>query len=273
MMRAALMLCVLLLPASAQKKTAPKSEPFNPERAQIEVGIDQRLGESLPLDLVFSDEHGRALRLGELFGERPVILALVYYECRTLCTEVLNGTARLMRAMSLVPGRDFELVCVSIDPGETPAIAAKAKARHMIDVEGSDAGCHFLVGDEPAIDALAAAVGFRYVYYPESGEYAHGSAICVATSKGRLSHYFYGIEYTPKDVRLALVEASQGRIGSLVDALLLLCFHYDPTSGKYGLAIVSVLRIAGVATVAALVAYMLMMLRRERRVRTVEAGL
>lgn len=272
-MRAALMLSALfLLSASAQKKSAPEGERFDPERAQIEVGIDQRLGESLPLDLVFTDQHGRDVRLGDVFGERPVILALVYYECRTLCTEVLNGTARLLRAMSLVPGRDFELVCVSIDPGETPRIAAEAKARRMIDVEGSEAGCHFLVGDEPAIEALAAAVGFRYVYYPETGEYAHGSAICVATPKGRLSHYFYGIEYTPKDVRLALVEASQGRIGSLVDAFLLLCFHYDPTTGKYGLAIVSALRIAGVATVLVLAGYMLRMLRRERRLRSAEAG-
>ena len=272
-MRAALFVCLLLaLPASGQKKSAQTDERFDPERAQVEVGIDQRLGESLPLDLVFTDEHGRDVRLGDLFVERPVVLALVYYRCRTLCTEVLNGTARLLRAMSLVPGRDFELVCVSIDPTESSAIAAMAKARHMSDVEGSAAGCHFLVGDGPSIEALASAVGFRYVYYPESGEYAHGSAISVATPKGRLSHYFYGIEYAPKDVRLALVEASQGRIGSLVDAFLLLCFHYDPTTGKYGLAIVSALRIAGVATVLMLAGYMLRMLRRERRVRAAEAG-
>ena len=181
---------------------------------------------------------------------------------------MLNGTSRLLRALPLEPGADFEVVAVGIDPTETPEAAASAKRRHAPDVAGSAAGgggVHFLVGDQAAIDAVAEAAGFRYVYYPDTGEFAHGSAVMVATPDGRLSHYFYGIEYVPKDVRLALVESSRGKLGSLVDQVLLLCFHYDPTTGKYGFAIVGALRAAGILTVVALATYMAVQLARDRR--------
>ena len=178
---------------------------------------------------------------------------------------MLNGTTRLLRALPLELGRDFDLVAVSIDPAETSEDAADAKRKHLGDLRGAGAGAHFLVGDQAAIDALATAVGFRYVYYPSANEYAHGSGVMLATPEGRLSHYFYGILYEPQDVRLALVEASDGRIGSLVDQFLLLCFHYDPLTGKYGFAIYGALRLAGFATAAALVAFLVVQLRRERR--------
>ncbi len=232
-----------------------------------DIGIDQKLDNQLPLDLEFRDEFGRGVTLGDYFGERPVVLSLVYYECPMLCTQVLNGLLRSLRALSFDVGRDFDVVVVSIDPGEPPQLAA-AKKRHYVSGygrEGAGEGWHFLTGDQKNISELAEEVGFRYRYDPETDLYIHASGVMVLTPGAKLARYFYGIEYAPKDLRLGLVEASQNRIGSAVDQLLLLCYQYDATTGKYGLVIMNSLRVAGFATVAALATFIVVMIRRERR--------
>lgn len=232
-----------------------------------EVGIDQRLNEQAPLDLEFRDETGGAVRLGDYFGERPVVLTLVYYECPVLCTMVLNGVVRSLRPLSFSAGKEFELVTVSISPTETPAQAAEKKDIHVrhYDREGAEDGWHFLTGDQEAIGKLTEAVGFHYTFDQETGLYAHASGMMVLTPEGRLSRYFYGIEYSARDLRLALIEASDNRIGSPVDRVLLYCYQYDPTTGKYGLVIMRVIRLAGLATVLLLGGFILLSVRRERR--------
>lgn len=231
------------------------------------IGIDQHLGTALPLDLVFRDETGQEVKLGSFFGDRPVILSLVYYECPMLCTQVLNGLVRGLRPLSFEPGREFELVTVSIDPGETPELAA-AKKREYVTGYGRAGGAtawHFLTGRPAEIAALAEAVGFRYEYDPPTDQFIHASGIMVTTPDGRLSRYFYGIDYAPRDLRLGLVESAEGRIGSPVDKLLLLCYRYDPMTGRYGFLVVTSLRLAAIATVAALAGLVLLLLRRERQ--------
>ena len=231
------------------------------------VGIEQKLNSQIPLDLSFRDEAGREVRLGEYFRSgRPVVLTLVYYECPMLCNQVLNGTVGALQALSFTPGREFEVVTVSFDPREGPELAAKKKETYLkrFGREGAGEGWHFLTGDKASIDALAQSVGFRYVWDEQSQQFAHASAIMVATPEGRLSHYFYGIEYSPKDLRLALVEASEGRIGSPVDELILYCYHYDPATGKFA-PVMAVLRVAGVLTVFGVVALILLLVRRTRR--------
>ena len=231
-----------------------------------EVGIDQRLNEQVPLDLPFRDEQGAEVRLGDYFGERPVILALAYYECPMLCTLVLNGLVKALKVLTFDPGREFEIVTVSIDPSETPALAAAKKATHLkeYDRPGAAAGWHFLTGDAPAIEQLARAVGFRYRYVPEQQQYAHAAGIMVLTPDGRLARYFYGAEYSPRDLRFGLIDAAQHKIGTLADQLLLFCFHYNPTTGKYGAFAMGSMRAAGILTVLALGTFIVVMLRRER---------
>jgi protein SCO1/2 len=260
------MLALLAAPAAAQGGVA--LQRFDPSQ---DVGIDQRLGEHIPLDLEFRDERGQTVKLASYFGKKPVVLALVYYQCPMLCTLVLNDLVRALRALPLELGRDFEIVTVSIDPRETPQLAATKKASYVETYGRDGSAWHFLVGDEASIGALARAIGFRYVYDAEADQYAHAAGLIVATPEGVLSRYLYGVEYAPRDLRLALVEAGDGRVGGLADQVLMLCFHYDPTTGKYGFAIMSALRIAGVATVVVLVAFMLRSLRRERRGRSSEA--
>ena len=231
-----------------------------------EVGIDQKLNEQIPLDLNFRDETGKAVRLREYFGEKPVILVLAYYECPMLCTQVLNGLTRSLQGMTLDMGKEFNVVTVSINPRETTELAA-AKKRVYAGIYGrllAEQGWHFLTGEQPAIQELARAVGFRYAYDPESGQYAHASVIMVLTPEGRLSRYFFGIQYASRDLRLSLVEASAGKIGSAVDQLLLFCYHYDPATGKYGLVILNIVRAAGLATVLAIGGFIWVLLRRER---------
>jgi protein SCO1/2 len=230
------------------------------------VGIDQRLNEQVPLDLRFRDEAGRDVRLGEYFGRgRPVVLTLVYYECPMLCNQVLNGEVGAFQALTFAAGREFEVVTVSFDDREGPELAAKKKETYLrrYKREGAGEGWHFLTGDKASIDALSRAVGFRYVWDEQSQQFAHASALMVATPAGRLSHYFYGIEYSPKDLRLAIVEASQGKVGSPVDALLLYCYHYDPASGRFA-PVMGVLRAAGVLTVLGVVALLLYLRRKTR---------
>jgi protein SCO1/2 len=232
-----------------------------------EVGIDQRLDAQLPLDLVFRDEEGRPVALRRYFTGRPVILTLVYYECPMLCNLILNGVLRTIRVVSFDLGRDYAIVTVSIDPREKPSLAAVKKRKYASGYgrPGAAAGWHFLTGDEAAIRELARAAGFRYAWDPAREQYAHAAGFMVATPQGRLARYFYGVEYSARDLRLALVEASAGRIGSAVDQILLYCFHYDPQTGKYGPVVLNVVRAAGLATLLALGWFLFVMFRRERR--------
>jgi protein SCO1/2 len=224
-----------------------------------DVGFDQKLDAQAPMDLSFRDGDGRTVRLGDLFGGKPVVLSLVYYKCPMLCTESLNGLVRALRALSFDAGRQFNVVTVSIDPRETAALAAAKKKvyleRYGRPVDAS--GWSFLTGDANAIKRLTAAVGFRYSYDAELDQYAHATGLVVLTPGGRVSHYLYGVEYAAGDLRLALVEAAAGKIGSPVDQLLLYCYHYDPLTGRYGLVVTRALRAAGALTVLLIAALVL----------------
>jgi protein SCO1/2 len=243
-----------------------QAQPLSKEQLE-RIGIDQRLDEQVPLGLAFADEEGQQVRLERYFGARPVILTLVYYECPMLCTQVLNGLVRSLRMLSFETGRDYEVVTVSFDPRETPALAAAKKAEYAkaLGKPGAGAGWHFLTGTQDQIEQLARAVGFRYEFDERTGQYIHAAGIAVLTPTGRLARYFYGIEYSTKDLRLGLIEASNEQIGGPADQLMLLCFSYDPASGKYTLAVLKTLRLAGGLTVLALGLYVVAALRRERR--------
>lgn len=230
------------------------------------IDIEQHLGGSLPLDARLTDAAGEPIELGELFDERPVVLALVYYECPMLCTLVLNGLVKALRTLSSNVHDEFDVVVISFDPSETSELAAAKKAAYLTAYGRPEtaAGWHFLTGDEQSIERVTEAAGFRYAYDPDRGEYAHAAAVMVATPQGRLSRYLLGIEYSARDLRLALVEASEGRIGGLVDRLLLYCYRYDPARGKYSAVAMNMVRAGGVVTVAALATFMIVMRRRER---------
>lgn len=236
-----------------------------------EVGIDQRLNEDIPLDLAFQDEFGRRVKLGRYFGERPVILMMVYYECPMLCGLELNALVRTLRALEFDVGDEFSVVTVSIDPGESPGLAAEKK-RSYLDAYGRDGaadGWHFLTGEEESIRRLAEAVGFRYKYIPRKDQYAHAAGLMVLTPDGTLSRYFYGVNHKARDIRLGLVEASKEEIGSPADQVLLFCYQYNPSTGKYTLMITNVLRIAGLLTVLTLGTLIALLFRWERRGRAV----
>jgi protein SCO1 len=237
------------------------------EQVLREIGFDQRLGEAVPLDLAFRDSEGRAVRLGDYFGRRPVVLALVYYECPMLCTLTLNGLASTLGVVPFEVGRDFEVLTVSFNPEETPAQAAVRKKASIerYGRPGAAAGWHFLTGEAGPIARLTAAVGFRYVWDAETRQYAHAAGLVVLTPEGKVARYLYGVEYAPKDLRLALVEASENRIGSPVDQLLLYCYHYDPATGKYGAVVMRLVRLGGALTVLALASFMIFMWRRDHR--------
>jgi protein SCO1/2 len=232
----------------------------------VGIGLDQRLGQKIPLDLTFVDEHGRTVKLADFFGRRPVILTLVYYECPMLCTQVLNGLATSIRPLQFDVGREYEIVTISFNPRDTPELARAKKASYIeaYNRPGAAEGWHFLTGAPSSIDALTGAVGFRYTYDPTSAQYAHASGIMVLTPDGTLSKYFYGIEYWPRDVRFALMEASDRKIGTVIDQLLLPCFHYDPKSARYSVAVMRLVRSAGIATLLALVSGIVVMRRRDK---------
>ena len=259
-----------LLPSIAAQGVYPQNarQPAPPAeskpRVLKEVGIDQRLGEQLPLDLMFRDERGETVRIGDYFKDKPVVLSLVYYECPMLCHEVLTGLTRSLEQLSFSVGKEFEVVTVSFDARETPAMAVKQKDSYLnwYDRAGASEGWHFLTGDQQAIDRLTEAVGFKYAYDEETKQFAHASGIMVLTPGGKLARYFYGVEYQAKDMRLGLVEASENRIGSAVDQILLYCYHYDPTTGKYGPVVMNILRLAGAATLLAMVAMFVFIRRR-----------
>lgn len=233
----------------------------------VNVGIDQKLNQQLPLDLQFRDELGKPVKLGDYFGKKPVVLTLVYYTCPMLCSEVETGMASVFKVLKFDPGREFDAVSVSINPHETPqdAMNEKQKFMHFYGRPQTESGVHMLVGDQASISALAKAIGYRYSYDAKSGQYSHATSIMVVTPEGKLAQYFYGIEYSPKDLRLALVQASQEKIGSVVDEVLLYCFHYDPSTGRYSAAILNIVKLAGISTVFGLVGFMVISLRRERK--------
>lgn len=230
------------------------------------IGIDQKMGAQAPLDLTFSDEQGRQVTLGQFLG-KPVILALVYYTCPSLCNMVLRGTVRSVHGIPLTAGKDYDVVAVSFDPRETYSQAAVKKAEIVKQYgrPGAESGWHFLTGSEAASKSLAASVGFRYAYDTNTNQYVHPSCIIVLTPEGRVARYFYGIDYPARDVKLGLVEASGGKIGSPIDQVLLYCFHYDPANGKYGFVIMSALRAGGVATLGVLLGFMVIMFRRDAK--------
>jgi protein SCO1/2 len=264
---------IFTTPASAQMTGAPTG--YKQERgvtasevpaALREIGFDQNLSKRVPLDVTFKDETGRTVALGDYFGKRPVVLLFAYYDCPMLCTMVINGLASALDVLTLEPGRDFEIVTVSFDPRDTPQIAAAKKAAYISRYKhpGGAAAWHFLTGEQPSIDRLTKTAGFRYVWDKDTNQFAHPTGVIVLTPDGRLARYLFGIEYGPRDLRFAIIEASNGKVGTPVDSLLLYCYHYDPETGRYGLAIMRTIRAAGAATVLALVSFIVVMVRREK---------
>ncbi len=261
-------------PASAQMTgtpvagylAAPGVSSSTMPTALREIGFDQNIDQRLPLDATFRDESGQTVTLGSYYGQRPVLLAFLYYECPMLCTQVLNAMTATISTMSLTAGKDFELVLVSIDPRETPAQAAAKKTEYLqrYKREGAAAGWHFLTGDEPQIQRVTKAAGFRYAWDEQTKQYAHPTGIIVTTTDGRLARYLFGIEYGPRDLNLSLVEASEGKVGTFADQLLLFCYHYDPMTGRYGIYVMRTLRVAGVATVLLIGTFIVVMVRREK---------
>ena len=267
---AALCLAVVAdrLPAQFHSRPAEGPRPEVSSALLMEAGIDQKPGTQIPLELAFRNSEGDAVRLGDLLGERPVILQLVYYECPMLCKLATDGLVRTLRAMSLQVGDDFDVLTVSFDPHETTRLSAAAK-RATLRRYGREAnvaaGWHFLTGEKESIHRLTESVGFRYAWDPTLGQYVHGAGIIILTPEGKVSRYLNGVEYAGRDVRLALVEASDNRIGSVTDQVLLLCYQYNPSIGKYGWQIQRVIEVFGMATLTAIVGSIVVMLRRERR--------
>ncbi len=270
---AVLTAAVSAAPARAQVGAAAPGagEPASARPGLLsKIHIDQHLDRQLPLDLPFVDESGKQVRLGDFFGKRPVVMALAYYECPMLCTQVLNGLVTALTVMNFEPGREFDVVVVSFNPREGPGLASQKKASYLerYGRPHTASGWHFLTGQQPAIDALTDALGFRYAYDDEIKQYAHGAAIEVLTPKGHISKYFYGIEFSARDLRLGLIEASDERIGTPVDDFLLFCYHYDPATGKYGASVLRMVRLGGILTVVAFLSFLTISLRRERRAAT-----
>jgi protein SCO1/2 len=257
-------------PPSAFMRDASKpSAQVTPDDLK-NVGIDQRLDQQVPLELEFRDEAGKTVKLGEYFQSgRPVILNLVYYACPMLCGEELAGLSSALGVLGFTPGHEYEVVTVSINPDETPEVAAEKKKifvermNERREKKSDGSGWHFLTGQQAEIQQLADAVGFHYRRDASSGQFIHSAAIMIVTPQGKLAQYYYGVEYSPKDLRLGLIEASRNKIGNLVDQIQLYCFHYDPRSGRYGATIVSILRLGGAATVVLLGGLLIVMYRRE----------
>jgi protein SCO1 len=258
---------LLIVTGGANAQDILSQNPSGRPEVLNKVGLDQKLNSQIPLDLTFRDQQGKIVTLRQLMNGKPAILELVYYMCPMLCTEVLNGTLNSLKEVPLDIGKDFSVITVSIDPREKPDLANAKQTMYtgIYGRPGASQGWHFLTGDEPQIKQLAESVGYRYVYDPVSQQFAHAAGIIVLTPEGKISHYLFGIGYRPRDVRLALIEASSGKIGSPIqDAVLLYCFHYDPTTGKYGLVIGNVLHIAGLLTVLLIAGGIIMMIRREK---------
>jgi protein SCO1 len=270
MKRLLLLLALLALARPVCAQGLAPDDAGDPAKARPgllgQVGIDQHLNQQIPLHLVFNDESGREVQLGEFFGKRPVILAMVYYECPMLCTQVLNGLVSALGVINFDVGREFDVVAVSINPKETPGLAAQKKQAYLDRYKRpqSAAGWHFLTGKEENIKQLAAAVGFRYAFDPAIQQYAHGAGVELLTPKGVISKYFYGIEFSARDIRFGVIEASEEHIGTPIDDVLLLCYHYDPSTGKYGAVAIDAIRIGAVATMLGLGTFLFVSLRKER---------
>jgi len=267
--RTARICCLLLATSCLALAQAPShGTPSTQVPAQLrEVGIDQKLDTRLPLDLRFRDEQGASVTLGQYFGKRPVVLSFVYFSCPRLCSMQLNGLIKAVKALSFDAGNEYEILAVSFDSREKPELA-KSKKASALQTYGRTAaadGWHFLTGDEESIRALTQAAGFRYSYDPKTDQFSHSSAIMIATPDGRLARYLFGIEYSARDLRLGLIEAAAGRIGSRVDQFLLYCFEYDPHTGRYTMAAINTLRASGVVVLAGLIGFIAISVRRERR--------
>ncbi len=253
-----------LRPASAPPSNAMPA-------ALQQVKFDQKLDQQLPLDAAFKDEHGKAVRLGDYFGTRPVIVAFVYYECPMLCNQILNGLVSGIGVLDQTVGSDFDVVAISFDARETPVQAAAKKATYLDRYQrpGTERGWHFLTGDEAAIKRVTDTAGFQFAWDPATQQFAHASGVIVTTPEGKLSRYLFGIEYPPRDLKFALMESSAGKIGSVVDQVLLYCYHYEPATGSYSLAAMNAVRMGGVVTMVALLGFIAISLRRDGRA---EAG-
>lgn len=276
-----------------QNPAPERKTPVDINKVRAEVGFDQKLGAEIPLDLAFLDEQGQEVQLRSFFGQRPVILAPVYYGCPMLCTQVLNGLTASLRALGLEPGKDFQIVTFSINPAEEPRLAAEKKEKYLKSLGKPEVApaWHFLsalplpsparlpaANGEPQgpgadnIHALAQSIGFRYWYDRELGHYAHQPGIVVLTPSGRISKYLFGIEFDARTLKYGLIEASEGKVGTVVDQLMMLCFHYDPATGKYGLVLTSVMQITGAVFLLLLAGFIVLQLRRDRRVARLQAG-
>ena len=228
------------------------------------VGIEQHLNEQIPTELTFRDESGKTVRLGEFFGKKPMILNLVYYQCPMLCGEVLTGLDSALRVLKFNVGKEFDVLTVSFDPRETPQMATAKKAEYLKRYArpGAEQGWHFLTGPQESVAALTKAAGFQYEFNKETGQFAHATAIMILTPEGKISQYYYGVEFAPKDLRLGLIQASDNKIGTLVDQVLLYCYHYDPQTGKYGAVITRILRLSAAATILCVGLLIVVMSRR-----------
>jgi len=267
----AIMLALLVAPCSQSFGQAMSkgimSPPANTRPPYLEnVGIEQHLDAQVPPDLAFTDDTGRPVHLGDYFGKKPIILNLVYYNCTMLCGEALAGLAGAMKAVKFDVGKEFDVVTVSFNPQETPAIAAEKKKDYVARYGRPSAatGWHFLTGPPESINALTKAVGFQYQYDPKLNQYAHATAIMILTPQGHISRYFYGVEFPPKDLRMGLVEASEGKIGNTVDQVLLYCYHYDPVTGKYGAVVKNILRLGAGVTIMLVAGLLFILFRLEK---------
>jgi protein SCO1/2 len=275
--RALFAVALLATSAWGQMNNGVMSPPANTRPPRLEnVGIEQHLDAQVPPDLTFRNETGKTVKLGDYFGRKPLILNLVYYNCTMLCGEALAGLSSAMRLVKFDVGNEFDVVTVSFDPRETPEMAA-AKKKDYVGRYGranAAAGWHFLTGQPDSINALTKVVGFQYQYDAKSNQYAHATAIMVLTPQGRISRYFYGVDFPPKDLRMGLVEASQGKIGNAVDAVLLYCYHYDPETGKYGAMVANILRLAAAVTILVMGIFLFILWRLDRSVprRTLPTG-
>lgn len=262
----AVVICLSAVPArSHEKPAAPLASDWRPETLR-DVAFQPKLGGQLPAATLFHDENGRSVSLADYFSNRPSILVFSYFDCPMLCPLILEGLAKSLKPLSLQVGRDFDVLVISIEEGDDPA-AAREKKAHILSLYGrggSASGWHFLTGKRDSIDQVTEAAGFRYAYDDKTGQYAHGSGIYILTPQGKIARVFYGVDFPSRDLRLGLVEASDGKIGTPVDQMLLYCYHYDPMTGQYGLVIMNALRIAGAAVVLALGGFIALMLRRER---------
>lgn len=255
-------LCILLLILNAAARAAD-----DPRAVLQNIGFDQNLGRQLPLDLKFTNENGDVVSLSTYFAQKPVILTLVYHDCPMLCGAELHGLITCLRPMTFTPGNEFNILTVSFNPDETTTLSAAKKAEYIKEYgrPNAAAGWHFLTGNKDSIETLTKAVGFRYRYDEASKQFAHASGIVLVTPEGKTSRYFYGVEYYPRELKLGLIEASQNRIGNLTDQVLLYCYRYDPMTGRYGIVILNVLRVAGLLTVFCLGTFMTVMFLRDKR--------